>query len=97
MKTQLMSHLSKFHTKRWLRRHCLLYLQNLANASRCSRRYSTAMGCNSSEFKVSDGNNRTDTITGIVPIDNEGSEAIGFLHYAGNYNAYGWKLIVNSG
>ena len=40
-----------------------------------------------SEFKVSDGNNRTDTITGIVPIDNEGSEAIGFLHYAGNYNA----------
>ena len=40
-----------------------------------------------SEFKVSDGDNRTDTITGIVSIEHDGSEVIGFLHYAGNYQA----------
>ena len=40
-----------------------------------------------SEFKISDGHNRSDTITGIVPIEHEGQEVLGFVHYAGNYNA----------
>ena len=40
-----------------------------------------------SEFKVSDGDNVGDTITGIVPIEHDGQEVLGFVHYAGNFKA----------
>ena len=38
-----------------------------------------------SEFKISNGDNVGDTITGIVPIEHDGREVLGFVHYAGNF------------
>ena len=48
-----------------------------------------------SEFKVSDGNNRTDTISGIVSIENNGSEAVGFLHTLATMRQHGRKPVIN--